>query len=874
MLSNPTRQLLILKLQKSLEILFLFGCFLHSPWYVTAQTSPLQNARISNVDTASQSDTLCEKYFFKRLQVQDQAYGYQIVPAPNGNFYIASALNAKTMIALVDKDMEILWARSVELATGSEYINDMRLDSEGQIIGVGNATSAPPQSFAFKINSLNGQLIWLGQLNNPDNSDFTRILENSNASNYMVFGQTAFSIPSSTGCEALLMEVNRNTGELNWDKQYHLGSCETIYDVIIEGNHTYVCGRYSLHGGDQSGDRAVLSAFDSLGNFQWSHHYLRAVNEDAQIYASSMVREGKGFTVFGWGDDQGISLSGTALQLMSTDSMGAILWAKKYEIVGGSWERAFQILSLPDGYLLCGNYQSPDPLLGSEMYIIKTEKDGDFLWGKSYGGPGDDRMADFIQQSDTLYLIGRSKIGFFSDMIIGKLDLNGNVNGQCSYINDLEVAVSDYINPLDETHTLVPIGNQHDYGIVTMLSAPTDEIIKTELICETPCDTCLDVQISQNIEFCMGDSVLIGGIFYTQPGTVFDTIPIIGSDCDTIVTYKLQFHQSTFLNIQCPANVTVQTALGASSAIVNYNAPTATTDCLCGDVDIELQQGLASGSNFPVGITQVCLEASNGCGASSSCCLTVTVQTPPLEDACDVKTTPCVKFEILGIFQNPSGKKTYRMRVTNTCTNKLIYTAFQLPDGIPADNPANNALYTAPSGRQYEVRNPNASPIHSIRFKAIGDGIASGQSDIFEYTLPPQVTPLFINAMARLSPNLMYETHLNVFDCVVQQISNPQAERDDDRQTVDKVHQNSMLIFPNPASDMLFVQMPESSNLAVKIRIIDTYGRPQYHQSAASETNLLKLELPAELPAGCYFIEAVSGSGARYSARFIRILKP
>jgi len=803
--------------------------------------------------------------------VQDQStYGYQIVPAPNGNFYIAAALDGKTLIALVDKNMEIFWAKSVELAIGGEYINDMRLDSEGQIIGVGNATSAPPQSFAFKINSLNGQLIWLGQMNIPSNSYFTRILENSNASNYMVFGQTDDLVNSSNGCDALLMEVNRNTGESNWDKQYHLGSCEIINDVIIEGNQTYVCGRYNLLGGGQSGFRAGFSSFDSLGNFQWSRHYLRTVNEDAQLYASSLVREANGFTIFGWGDDQGISLSAVALQLMRTNSVGEMLWAKKYDILGGTWERAFQILSLPDGYLLCGIYQSADALLGSEIYIIKTEKDGDYLWGKSYGGPGDDRMADFIQQSDTLYLIGRSRNGLLSDMIIGKMDLNGNVDGQCGYITDLNVAVSEYNSPLDVAHTLVPLGNPHDYGIVTMLSDPTDEIINKEVFCGIICDTCETVQIAQIIEFCPGDTVFIGGTFYTQPGIVLETIPATGSGCDTLVTNQLQFIQSSFLNIQCPANITVQAAVGASVAVVHYNNPTAMTDCPCGDVDIELQQGLASGSNFPLGVTQVCLEASNNCGVTSACCLTITAQPTPQELACDVKITPCVKFEILGISQNADAQKTYRMRVTNTCANKLIYTAFQLPNGIKADNPANNTLYTAPSGRQYDVRNPNASPMHSIRFKALGDGIANGQSDIFEYTLPPQASPLFINAVARLSPNLMYEAHLNVFDCVVQQNAKPHLGGVDDRQAVDIVQQKSMVIFPNPASDILYVQIPEESNQQVQIQILDAYGRPQYDQNALAGVNGIKLDLPAELPTGFYFVEAVSTSGARYLARFVR----
>ncbi|MBK6996116.1 MAG: hypothetical protein IPH31_14760 [Lewinellaceae bacterium] len=173
-------------------------------------------------------------------------------------------------------------------------------------------------------------------------------------------------------------------------------------------------------------------------------------------------------------------------------------------------------------------------------------------------------MADFIQQSDTLYLIGRSRNGLLSDMIIGKMDLNGNVDGQCGYINELDVAVSEYNSPLDVAHTLVPLGNPHDYGIVTMLSDPTDEIINKQVFCGIICDTCETVQIAQTIEFYPGDSVLIGGTFYTQPGTVVDTIPANGTGCDTLITYTLVLDIS-FLKILGRGNSN-ESALGVYDA--------------------------------------------------------------------------------------------------------------------------------------------------------------------------------------------------------------------------------------------------------------------------------------------------------------------
>jgi hypothetical protein len=248
------------------------------------------------------------------------------------------------------------------------------------------------------------------------------------------------------------------------------------------------------------------------------------------------------------------------------------------------------------------------------------------------------------------------------------------------------------------------------------------------------------------------------------------------------------------------------------------------------------------------------------------------VQAAPPEEACDVKITPCVKFEILGIFQNPAKQRTYRMSVTNSCANKLIHTTFQLPDGVVADAPATNTTYTAPSGRQYEVRNPNFSPTYSIRFKAIGDGIANGQSDVFEYTLPPQSEPLYIYATAKLFPQIFYETHLNVFDCVVQQTSNRPTDIKE-RQSVLSAALKGMVIFPNPASDVLNVQLPGWTNQEVQLRVTDAYGRLLYRQTSNADSQQLTLELPADWPAGVYYLEVNNEQGERQTGRFVRVAR-
>ncbi|MBL7826537.1 MAG: choice-of-anchor L domain-containing protein, partial [Saprospiraceae bacterium] len=162
---------------------------------------------------------------------------------------------------------------------------------------------------------------------------------------------------------------------------------------------------------------------------------------------------------------------------------------------------------------------------------------------------------------------------------------------------------------------------------------------------------------SETISFCPGESVTLGGTVYTQPGVVVLTAPA-QTGCDTIVTYTLQYLTPAPSNVKlsCPSAVTIGVAGGASGANVTYDDPTAITDCVCPGIDVEMTSGLPSGSDFPMGVTQVCYRAQDACGQEKTCCFSVTVA----EDTpCDVKVIGCMKYELLTITQDQKKNKTY-----------------------------------------------------------------------------------------------------------------------------------------------------------------------------------------------------------------------
>ncbi|MBK6933083.1 MAG: T9SS type A sorting domain-containing protein [Saprospirales bacterium] len=290
---------------------------------------------------------------------------------------------------------------------------------------------------------------------------------------------------------------------------------------------------------------------------------------------------------------------------------------------------------------------------------------------------------------------------------------------------------------------------------------------------------------------------------------------------------------------------------------------------------------------YPIGggpLTLVLLDL-----ADTLCTDTVTITPPPPcsvpINACDVKEIGCIKYELLGIVVDSMQRKIYTIQVTNNCPNKMAYTAIQIPDGLVAKAPADNTTYTAPSGREYEVRNPNFSPFYSIRFKTMADSISGGQSDIFEYTLPAQADPTYIHVVTRVAPKIFYEAHLNVWDCDVtpsplvitpSQLSpgpklGPAVNPGVPGNPVPPVTGPQFTVYPNPTtgSGPVLVDLSDWAGLTVQLQLFNTYGKLLTDVSVVALDQPQPFDLPKGLDAGIYWLRLVPPVGPPQMQQFL-----
>ena len=332
------------------------------------------------------------------------------------------------------------------------------------------------------------------------------------------------------------------------------------------------------------------------------------------------------------------------------------------------------------------------------------------------------------------------------------------------------------------------------------------------------------------------------------------------------MTYTLKFltPAPSVVTVKCPNAINVATLPGAGPVVVTYAPPTASTDCVCPGLALALTAGLPSGSAFPPGTTLVCYTATDSCGNTASCCFLVMVREA---QACDTKEIGCLKYELLTITADAAKNQTYRIRVTNKCANKLIYSAVQVPNGLVAIKPLEMSTFTAESGRKYLVRSPNYTPFYSIRFSSTTDSIANGQSDIFQYTLPAQSDPDYIHITSRLVTQEFYAAHLNTFNCPVG--VTPDGNKSAERDLPITGASARLRVFPNPTAGELFADLSAWSGQSVQVQVFNAQGQLVQTTSVVAGISPQILPISEGIADGLYYLEVVTSTGEKQVERFV-----
>jgi hypothetical protein len=121
--------------------------------------------------------------------------------------------------------------------------------------------------------------------------------------------------------------------------------------------------------------------------------------------------------------------------LIKIDANGNIIRAKTYG--GTDYDRAYSVQQTSDGGYIVAGYTFSFGA-GIDVFLIKTDANGNIQWAKTYGGTISDRAYSVQQASDGGYIVAGYTESFSAgsvDIFLIKTDANGEI-GSCSIVGN------------------------------------------------------------------------------------------------------------------------------------------------------------------------------------------------------------------------------------------------------------------------------------------------------------------------------------------------------------------------------------------------------------------------------------------------------
>jgi len=291
-------------------------------------------------------------------------------------------------------------ANSVEQTIDGGYI----------IAGSTQSSGAPDDVLLIKTNE-SGDTLWTKILGGV-NSDAGNSVKQTSDSGYIVAGSTYHS---GVGYEDVYLIKTNGSGGILWTKTFgEIYSYAAGYSVEQTSDNGYIIT------GSIGFSDVYLVKTDSIGNLLWTRIFGGA-NDDIG-YSVHQTNDG-GYIIGGttWSFGAG----SPDVYLIRTDANGDTLWTKAYG--GISAENCYSVQQTDDGgYIMAGSSGS----FGSgfyDIYLIKTDANGDTLWTNIYATAGIDEGYSVQQTDDKGYIIaGYIYFGCPDGVSLIKTDSSGN----------------------------------------------------------------------------------------------------------------------------------------------------------------------------------------------------------------------------------------------------------------------------------------------------------------------------------------------------------------------------------------------------------------------------------------------------------------
>ncbi|NQV18876.1 MAG: T9SS type A sorting domain-containing protein [Armatimonadetes bacterium] len=211
----------------------------------------------------------------------------------------------------------------------------------------------------------------------------------------------------------------RTYGGIDTDKCKSVQQCSDGGYIIAGETNSFGAGNYDVY----------LIKVDTIGDTLWTRTF-----GGTGIDRAESVKETTDGGYIVAGNTGSFGAGGKDVYLIKTDVNGDMLWTKTFGAIDDE-EGHSVILTIDEGYVIAGITESFGAG-GRDVYLIKTNANGDTLWTSTHGGINDDRGYAVQQCNDGGYIIAgdtKSSGAGLSDFFLVKTDSNGGTSWTTAY---------------------------------------------------------------------------------------------------------------------------------------------------------------------------------------------------------------------------------------------------------------------------------------------------------------------------------------------------------------------------------------------------------------------------------------------------------
>jgi len=313
------------------------------------------------------------------------------------------------------------WGYSVQQTSDGGYIIAGYTESFG--VGLEDI-------YLIKTDSI-GDTMWTKTYGGPS-SDYGAAVLQTLDNGFIVTGWT-YSFGTGA-CDVYLMKTNSN-GDTIWTKTYGGTGYDKAHSFQKTSDNGYIIT--GVFGPWYTGDLYLIKV-DSIGTTLWTKTY---GGTGLDVGYSVQQTSDSGYIITGCTDSFG---SGDLdIYLIKINAHGDTLWTKVYGRTGH--DIGCSVKQTPDGgYIVAGFTETQSGY--TDIYLIRTNEDGDSLWTKVYGAQYYDFCNSMIQPTEGEFVLAglaESSSAPLGDFYLAKIDSNGNVLWERTYGGtDTEEAIS------------------------------------------------------------------------------------------------------------------------------------------------------------------------------------------------------------------------------------------------------------------------------------------------------------------------------------------------------------------------------------------------------------------------------------------------